>query len=934
MTLYNITIHPLRLSAYFCRLGSVYVILVTRKGVEIASSPGVCAVPGEVEFSTPAELDRTQSFQVSFNSPKDRRVVNFGVYDMTNRKHTAKLTGFEIPLAGMCSVLAEESICEKKAVSFRIAGRPGRLEVIFRMHPVASPPPPLRTASTAAATSSSAAAAGSGSGNADISHNGRLPFRVVESLSKAGVLPSDVDAVEMDSDIAQEIAARVALLFPNEDELQERVQVLEREVAQLEYDAQYASKDKVATGSAAANALRDEAQYWQKMVDKIDAKSAHEAGIAPNIPLAPKASSTQQSALIAEMEDQLSAAQGKLSNLESLQNHRDVSNEVISILDEIEHIEAVLVELKRGQEQTKSQTVAEEKATYVDQWDRLAEELYDKESMVEQLQRTILALNRLQFEPYPAGIEAGFAEEAPKELPFVRDNKRRLSNIQPINMSATTGTPAPKTPAKAQAGGGTQTVNLLDDLFGSAAEPALAPAATSSEKAQPPNETAINNINSTLPMIQDTPLEAIPPPAAAVVPVWAQQQQQQSQPVSPSQTAATTPPPPPPPATGSPTGMGTTPNVDMKDSGQINVSQNQEKHTELPQTTVDTASLQRPDSLTGTHNSVASVPPDPPVTPSSTVSPEHRTFPQASSPIGQEAPPLQNVQQQQGEEREREQKEKQERESAVQPTQPQQGPAVAQQQQQQQYPQPLYASPNTSAQQMKTQPTQPQQGLAVAQQQQYPQPLYASPNTSAQQMKTQPTQPQQGLAVAQQQQYPQPLYASPNTSAQQMKTQPTQPQQGPAVAPSQPQQQQQQQPSSEPPVPPFVRRPLSLEEVPFTAFFNVPLMGRACPLDIYLDGKTPTRGTELTILNNCEFDVIIGGVELKQEDMFSSSDSARTVPTRRWPQQFRVAGGGGRANCVIAMHPSLPRASSLFMLVIVYVLSNGRYTPYAARFPV
>ncbi|ORC89255.1 uncharacterized protein TM35_000132590, partial [Trypanosoma theileri] len=177
-----------------------------------------------------------------------------------------------------------------------------------------------------------------------------------------------------------------------------------------------------------------------------------------------------------------------------------------------------------------------------------------------------------------------------------------------------------------------------------------------------------------------------------------------------------------------------------------------------------------------------------------------------------------------------------------------------------------------------------------------------------------------------------PQYGSPAASALQTGTQPAQPQYGSAVAP---QQQQQQQPSSEQPVPPFVRRPLSLEEVPFTAFFNFPLMGRACPLDIYLDGKTPTRGTELTILNNCEFDVIIGGVELKQEDMYStSSNSGRTVPTRRWPQQFRVAANGGRATCIIAMHPSFPRASSLFMLVLVYVFSDGRFTPYAARFSV
>ncbi|ORC89256.1 uncharacterized protein TM35_000132600, partial [Trypanosoma theileri] len=788
MTLYNITIHPLRLNAYFCRLGCVYVILVTRKGVEVVSSPGVCAVPGEVEFSTPAELDRTQSFQVTFNSPKDRRVVNFGVYDITNRKHSAKLTGFEIPLAGMCSVLAGESMCEKKAVSFRIAGRPGRLDVIFRMHPVATPPPPLRTSISASSAAAAAAAAaggsGSGSGNAksaDGSHAGRLPVGVVESLTKAGMLSSEVEVVEMDSDIAQEIAARVALLFPNEEDLRERVQVLERELARLEYDAEYAAKDKVATGSAAANALREETQYWQKMVDEINAKSAHEAGIAPNIPAAPKHSPRQQSALIAEMEDQLSAAQEKLRKLESLQSHRDVSSEVIPILDEIEHIEAVLVELRRDQDQTKAPLVTEEKTAYVDQWDRLAEELYDRESMVEQLQRTILALNRLQFEPYPAGIEAGFAEEAPKELPFVRDNKRRLSNLPAATTGGTVTATAPTTTARAQVGGTTKTANLLDDLFGATPPPA------SPEAEASPHATATNNAPSNVQTTDDMLPGFIPPPAASVVPVWAQQQQPQSPHVVPSQTSTPVPP----------TATGTIPNVDVKDSGQNNVLQNQEKSTEHPQTSAEIASSQGADNLTGTHNSAASVPPDPPVTPSSTISPEYRTFPPTSPPAGQETSSLQTVQQPQQEQKEKQEQE-QKQEPVAQPPQPHNesaGSPPSQQQQQQQHTLSPYGSPTAPTPQMGTQPAQPQYGSAVApqqqqqQQQQHMQPQYGSPAASALQTGTQPAQPQYGSAVAPQQQHMQPQYGSPTAPTPQMGTQPAQPQYGSAVA----QQQQQQQ---------------------------------------------------------------------------------------------------------------------------------------------
>lgn len=139
----------------------------------------------------------------------------------------------------------------------------------------------------------------------------------------------------------------------------------------------------------------------------------------------------------------------------------------------------------------------------------------------------------------------------------------------------------------------------------------------------------------------------------------------------------------------------------------------------------------------------------------------------------------------------------------------------------------------------------------------------------------------------------------------------------------------------ETPVPRYVRRPLASGVSPFAPFINIPLVARACPLDIYLDGQTPTRGTEITIQNNGGFDITIGGVELRQEDMTSTSPHAgQTVPIRRWPQQMHVPRGGGRATCIIALHPSYARGSSLILLVVVYVLNEGRYTPFAARFPV
>ncbi|EKF26966.1 hypothetical protein MOQ_009325 [Trypanosoma cruzi marinkellei] len=869
MTLYTVAIHPVRLFAPFCRQGCVYVMLISRKGVEITSNPSVCSTIGEVEFSKPEEINSARSFQVTFDSPKDRRMIDFSVYDITNRKHTSKLTGFEIPLAGMCSILAGESMCEKKSISFRIDGKPGRLEVVFRMHPASTPPPPLKSVSAAGANDS-AAAGGKGGETQSSKPSGRLPVRAVEALTKAGIFPSETEVVEVDNDLAQEIAARTALLFPEERDLQEKVRTLEREIAQLEYDTQYAAKDKVISGSAALTALRDELKHWQNLSDEIDAKSAHEAGIAPILPAVRTAPTMQTQALIAEVEDQLAVAQAKMRKLEALQIHRDVSNDVIPLLDEIENLEAVLIDLKKNTEEGSLEN-KQEKGTdkYVDQWEQLAGKLYDKESMVEQLKHTVLALNRLQFEPYPAGIEAGFAEEAPKELPFVRDNKRRMVAEQSLD-AALFGKDSPprKMPQLSAANSGGH-VDLLDDLFGGPPPP-QPPTAQPSEQA-PLTTTGAEPLP--VEPSQDTMGTYHPPVAATVVPVWAQpqpppeQQQQQQQQQQHEQREQQSPPEP---LTSESAAAGNVMNTE-----KIPGPENKQSAPSSPSATGSTQQIAQ---TGGPQNGGTSVSADISSTPAATVSGEQLPIPQRSGEADL--------------------------------------PALA-------------ASPlKSQPQQTASEPYSPVQQAQGQSAQQHPQ-NYASQLTQGQSTQQLPQSYASQLTQGQStQQLPQ-SYASQLTQGQSTQQHPQN------YASQQVRQPQQQVAPSESPVPPFVRRPATLEEIPYTNFYNIPLMGRACPLDIYLDGKTPTRGTELTILNNSEYDFIIGGVELKQEDMLSPSpDSARTVPTRRWPQQLCVPGGGSRATCIIALHPSFPRASSLLMLVVIYIFSSGRYTPYAARFAV
>lgn len=755
MPLYSITICPLKLTAYFCRLNSSYVILLSRKGLELATERVMCHSSEEVVFNDLDGLNKVRSFEIAFNSPKDRRNLSFGIYDFTNPKNPAKLTGFEIPLAGMCSVLAGESMCEKKTVSFRVAGHPGRLDVIFRMHPVGTPVPPLKNpVPLASLTSAHSGGDGRSSDGAD-NRNTRLPVATVEALIDAGIFPSGIDAVELDMDLANEISARVSLLFPSEREMKDRIQALTLEVAKLEYDAQYASKDNVAVKSAAATALMNETKYWSEKAKSIKEKAAHEAGVAPILPKVGPTEARMKE--IADTEANLARCQQQLTQLESLQRQRDVTKDAMVLLDQIEHHKATLVKLKKdnnsNDEVDKSAGQVDDIFACGDRWDKLAAKLYDAESLTEELRQTVLALNRLQYEPYPAGIETGFLHEVPKELDFVKQNKRTPSNLPPTINTATGPHPSAANPVAAKKG------DFLDDLFGPPPPP-VQPLLGSS--AATPSGSEASHSPQQQPLVATYDM----PPAAKVTPVW----------------------------------------------------------THLPVAAQPFSGSAR----------------SPPVRDEGALWPETVIAPRTEPPVITQHP----------------------------------------------------TTPNKTA--------------------------------KADVTGTPPTQmpPATSLGKAS----PPPLVGSGPDMLQQSKQVGLKPQQ---------QRQQQQHPPG-PPTPRFDRRPPTLEETPFTQFLNIPILARGCPTDVYLDGRTPTRGTELTFINNCDYEIVIGGVELKQEDIFSPDpNSARTVPTQRWPQNLPIHGAGSTGTCLIALHPSFPRGSSLMLLVTIYIqTTEGHYTPYSARFTV
>lgn len=975
MPLYSITICPLKLNAYFCRQGSVYVVVMSRKGLEIATNPSTCHGSNEVIFSDVDGLVNSRSFELSFNSPKDRRTLSFGIYDFTNRKNAAKLTGFEIPLAGMCSVLAGESMCEKKGISFRVSGQPGRLDVIFRMHPVGTPIPQLRTATISEPMTGNAAgdAAGGaphrspgtaslggadgGGASAGATRSTRLPEHALQALIREGIVSDDVDGVEMDIDLANEIAVRTSVLFPSRSDLEDQIRTLTREIQKLEYDAQYAAKDKVAAGSAASAALRNEINYWKGKVKEIDDKSAHEAGIAQKPEPAAETKPAPAQGYIAELEAQLAAKNREMRGLEALQSQRDVTQDVLKLLDQIDHLQTMLVELKSdGKSPEKPKAKDCDIAENGDRWDKLAAKLYDAESTTEQLKQTMMALNRVQYEPYPAGLEAGFMHTVPKELDFVRNNQRTPGNLPPqIGNPPPSAAVAAATAPPTQTTGARATGDFLDDLFG--APPPAAPQAQPAAGAAAPAGGA-----AAFPPEPFTGTAYVPPKAAQVTPVWAQPAG------APSQAASPTPPPPQQP--GAPGTPQPQPSLPASPAGAPPPPSSPAASTAAP-------AVGAPAAPVAPFDPTAAAPPvTSPVQPREpNASPAHGALSQGFPATAPSMEPLPETSVSR-------------RSTSASPLHPAMQPAVA--------PSPQAAPPPPLATPMQTPQANALAGsgsgygaaAAQASQQQSPQPQSVLPG------QRQPQQPNYGAQAAaaypgqaaqmppaqqpnygqqqpayppQQQQRPppqQPAYGQQAPYAQQQQQQAQQPPQQPQSYGQQPPQQQQpqQQPQQQqqayaqqqqqafarqqqqpqpqqapqgPPVPRFERRPPSLEEIPYTGFYGIPLVARGCPIDIYLDGQNPTRGTELTFINNADYQIMIGGVELKQEDIFSSDpNSAKTIPTQRWPQQFWVPGGGSRQSCTIALHPSYPRGSSIMALVIVYVFNDGRYSPFSARFTI
>ncbi|CCW68294.1 unnamed protein product [Phytomonas sp. Hart1] len=850
MPLYSVSICPLKLKANFCQPGYMYSVHVNRKDLDVMTEPFICGNNREVNFAAESDIIRAPTFSIAFNSPKDQRIISISIYYYGNSRSFSKITKFEIPLAGMCSVLAGEAICEIKAISFRIMNNPAKLHVIFRMHPVGTPVPTLRGVSSPKSTSklmSDSYSPQEGIKNSNDTHKTRLPISALKSLIEADILPSSMESIEMDVDLANEIAARVSILFPSEADLKERIETLEREIIQLEYDAQYGNKDRVTVNSAASTALVNETNFWKEKVAQIEAKSDHKFGIAPIMSKSDgKLFTSQQKGMIAEVEDTIEQKKMEMLQLEAMQRHRDVTDDVIALLQQIQTLEKTLLELNKDKASSleqKPKTVPIDIFKNGDQWDKLAARLYDAEATTEELRQIILSLNRLQYEPYPAGIEAGFMHCVPTELDFVKDNKRTPENIPPTLGTASSYQSAA---AVAPPGGVVKKADdFLDDLFGPPA-PQAEPLPQTQPTVAPSNSTATPTPYGT---------GCFPPTVAkapAVTPdgVFASV----SGPVK--NVAKATPEAGQPPASLSANEIPPPIAPDLSQKEGVSPA-SQAAHATLIAVLPDSGGQ-------GTTSGAYS----------ETKSTDALNTPNAFSAI-----------------------------------------VTAVQSQTKLSPIPVVLSPV------------PDQSL------QCQDPLKPSNNTDATTQLSSQAQEVDNVkqSATYMPQQPQ-LQQEPQPQLSQLQPQPQpQPQ-------SQPQPQQQTKTEQAPPslpIPRYERHLPSLQAIPYSNFFNIPLMGRGCPLDIYLDDKTPTRGTEINLINNADYAILIGGIELKQEDMFSlDPNSTRTIPTRRWPQQLQLQGGGGKGTYIIALYPSFPRGISLMLLVTVYVYVKDRYTPFSARFTV
>lgn len=956
---YSVRVFPLRLHAYFCRSGGTYVVSLSRKGVELATAPTLCTKAGELIFDTGFDA-RTQAewrlFQVHFDTPKDLRNLSFSVYDFSPGRPASKIVSFAVPLSGMCSVLNGEKLSDCKGIAFRFTGQSCRLDTYFCMFPYGSEEPPFRPPSSTAAAAKAVEEEKPKDAPKTVSlpdtRTTRLPDGAVRSLQLGGLLPSSFTAVEVDADMAGEIAARAELLFPTRETLESRLQSLRKEVARLEYEENYGQKDVVRKGSGAATALREECTFWRKKMEALQHALNVRAGVASpasllmdeNTGTAPIKTyeDTRGEEIVAEIKKE----QEKLANLEKEQQKRDVTADAMSCLSKIEALEVRLAELKHGLPATSAPPGASSRSGSVeptphgvddvikaqfneeegDCWDKLAAALYDAEAKDVEMTQLLLLLNRLQVHPYPAGIENGVLPDIPKTLDFVEYNARDL--IKHENAPGGGGGGAG---GKNAAGGSTGANSFLDDLFApAAASPAAEPTAGPGDAEalfmldppQPveanggaevfPSSSALDATPMALPVwgsgaaaeatasesladaakpsapSEHAPEEskeeeeapggenaAVPPYAAHTHPPSTSEEAQPLVPMTSLEKALfhVSPPPSHPPPSALSTERHTKSPPPLPATKMYSPTPPQETPEHGATTHIDPFSI----PLSTSTVAAASHPPTPPASLSFSSSP---ALVDSSASLPERSP-----------------------KAAPHPTSGSIPPAAVKA---------SFPSPGSGW-------TPPSAAAAPP-----------APHTSAEAAAS--SSPPVGFSPTSS--LPASGAPSPPPSAVPGKTSAAQE----AVAASTTASTASSAPPSiprGPPPPRYTLCPTSYDEIPLTRFFSLDILASGCPIDIFLDGTTPIRGTELTLVNNTPNDIVIGGIELKEENMFSSDPkSAKVIPTRRWPQKLQIPGKGGKDKVVIAMHPSYPRGSALLVMINLYIWQKDRYLPVPGRFTV
>lgn len=522
---YDVTIQPVKLTCSACRRGFVYVVAYDRKSsAEYVSHPQPCSRDSEVTYGRITDDIIVPSFQLNFESQKDKKLVNFSIYDFSKRPKIDRVAEFQVPLGDYVNAFASESFCAVRDFEFKDGRVKGSLRVLLRMFPSGTEMPTMAPKQPTAV----------------------LKDDVIVVLRREKLIPSGVDvtALEGDADVLEELAAKVVMLertsamkkvmtpaaldlFKKRTELEALLDELE---AADRLDGGRSQLDAADRNMLAA--IEGEEAVWLKRIDALSSSFSPECGSSGKV---------KDEALVKELLQQRAAIERQLKQLEDMQFRRDVTKEAIELLEGLRCLNEVIKDANGGESPTTTSAPSQlsTRSTNTkksikfkeddDAPESLARRLLHAHALVEAAEYSTRLLDTLKHKPYDGvadALETHEKQPVPSVLAGVLRNNRK-------GPASTSGAPVEttRTGATASTSGSSATTKvLLDDLFSGGPSVALqqpisgSTAATEVKKSVSPQRAAIEldalfGVGPTAPpsvmQRSDAPSQSPPQPAAA-----------------------------------------------------------------------------------------------------------------------------------------------------------------------------------------------------------------------------------------------------------------------------------------------------------------------------------------------------------------------------------------------------------------------------------